>query len=164
MALQLQKYADAIVVLSAHPGLSSKKEKEQRRELDALWCNKLLTLPFDTFLAEWYAQPLFCTLQHNPSLLQLIIQRRMKQNPHELANVMRQLSLSKQPYRRRFPRPTLFLHGEEDLKYQKLYCKLPNTVTVRSIKSAGHAIHLENAQACAEEILKWLKGTTYANT
>ena len=157
IALQLQQFASAIIALSAHPGLGSQKEKEQRKEIDEIWCEKLLTLPFDIFLSEWYAQSIFCTLLHRTPLLKLILKRRMKQNPQDLARVMRQLSLANQPYITQFLCSTLFVHGEKDLKYRKLYRKLPKNVATRSVKHSGHAIHLEKPQACAEEILKWLK-------
>jgi 2-succinyl-6-hydroxy-2,4-cyclohexadiene-1-carboxylate synthase len=156
IALQLQECASAVVALSAHPGLMSQKEKEERSKIDKIWSEKLLTLPFDAFFAEWYEQPIFQTLRQNLSLLQLIVKRRMKQNPQDLARVICQMSLAGQPRITRFPTPTLFMHGEEDLKYRELYCGLPKTVAVRSIKNSGHAIHLENAQKCAEEILNWL--------
>jgi 2-succinyl-6-hydroxy-2,4-cyclohexadiene-1-carboxylate synthase len=162
IALQLQELAEAIIVLSAHPGLADQKEKEKRKESDEIWCEKLLTLPLDLFFSEWYAQPIFHTLSCNPSLLQSIIKRRMKENspdpnPQDLACVMRQLSLSSQPYITQFLCPTLFIHGEKDLRYRELYCNFPKTLSVRSIKNSGHAVHLENAQACAEEILNWLR-------
>jgi 2-succinyl-6-hydroxy-2,4-cyclohexadiene-1-carboxylate synthase len=156
IALQLQEYASALILLSAHPGLTSKKEKEQRRKVDDRWSEKLLSLPFDAFFAEWYKQPIFQTLQYNLSLLQLLVKRRMKQNPQDLARVLRQLSLANQPHMTQFRIPTLFIHGEEDLKYRELYCRLPKTITVRTIKNGGHTIHLENARECAEEILNWL--------
>lgn len=157
IALQLQDHAMAIVALSAHPGLETQEEKNLRRQIDKEWSEKLIRLPFDAFFAEWYAQPIFQTLPRHPSLLQTIVKRRMKQNPQNLARVMQQMSLCNQPPITTFACPTLFLHGEEDLKYQQLYCRLPKTVAVRSIKNCGHAIHLENAAACAEQILNWIE-------
>jgi pimeloyl-ACP methyl ester carboxylesterase len=65
------------------------------------------------------------------------------------------LSLADQPHITEFLCPTLFIYGEEDLKYRELYCKLPKTVSVRSIKNCGHCVHLENAPDCAKEILNW---------
>jgi pimeloyl-ACP methyl ester carboxylesterase len=90
----------------------------------------------------------------------------MKQNPHDLARVMHQLSLSNQPHITQFLCSTLFMYGEEDLKYRELYCRLQKTASVCGIKNSGHAIHLENARACAEEILKWLERirANHANT
>ncbi len=163
VALQLQEYASALVVLSAHPGLECKKEKEQRRKVDERWSEKLLSLPFEVFFAKWYEQPIFQTLRQNLPLLQFLVKRRMKQNPQDLARVLRQMSLANQPNITQFLVPALFIYGEEDLKYRELYCRLPKTVAVRSIKNGGHIIHLENAQECAEEIFIWL-GEINANT
>ncbi len=141
IALQLQEKFRAVVAISAHPGLKSQEERDLRAQTDAAWCEKLRTLPFSEFLSEWYAQPIFKQ-----------IFPRKKQDPHVLARMLEQMSLAKQPLIEQFHRPTLFIHGEEDLKYQQLYCKLPPTVIVRSVPNCGHAVHLENPVACAEHI------------
>jgi 2-succinyl-6-hydroxy-2,4-cyclohexadiene-1-carboxylate synthase len=158
IALQLQECARAVVALSAHPGLASDKERTERRASDAVWTEKLLKMPFEAFLEEWYAQPMFQGLAKNPTFLQ----KRLQQNPSHLAKVMQQMSLAAQPHITQFSCPTLFVHGEEDLKYRQLYCKLPDTVSVRSITHCGHAVHLENAKNCSEHILNWLE-ITHAN-
>lgn len=162
IALQLQEIASAIVVLSAHPGLKTSQEKEERRKIDESWIAKILEMPWEVFLAEWYAQPVFQALQHKPSFLKKIIEKRLNQNPKDLALVLRQLSLANQPLIDHFSSPALFLYGEEDLKYRELYSRLPKNVQVRGIQNCGHAIHLENAAACAHEIFTWLN--CYANS
>lgn len=141
IALQLQEKFRAVVAISAHPGLKTQEERDFRAKTDAAWCEKLRTLPFSQFLSEWYAQPIF--KKAFP---------RKEQDPHLLARMLEQMSLAKQPHIEQFPRPTLFIYGEEDLKYRELYCKLPNTVTVRGVPHCGHAVHLENPAACAEHI------------
>jgi 2-succinyl-6-hydroxy-2,4-cyclohexadiene-1-carboxylate synthase len=162
IALQLQDQFSALAILSAHPGLATQKEKDDRRKIDEEWCEKLLKLPFDAFLGQWYAQPIFQSLSHKPDLLQAILKKRMQQDPHNLAHILRQMSLSNQPQISDFPSPTLFLYGEEDLKYRQLYYKLPN-IAVRCVKGSGHTVHLENAAACAEQIINWIE-VTNANT
>ncbi len=149
LAMQLQECAEAIVVLSGHPGLETEEEKAARRKIDEQWSKKLETMPIDGFITEWYQQPIFQTLGSIPK-------RRLNQNPQHLANVMQQLSLANQPHFNQFSRPALFLYGEEDLKYRQLYYTLPKTVSVRSIKNCGHAIPIENAKEAAEIILHWL--------
>jgi 2-succinyl-6-hydroxy-2,4-cyclohexadiene-1-carboxylate synthase len=166
IVLQLQEHAAAVIALSAHLGLATEGEKAKRRKIDEAWREKLLKLPFDAFFYEWCAQPIFQnrSRQRNLPLLQLIVKRRMKQNPQDLARVMQQLSLANQPHITQFLCPTLLLYGEEDLKYRQLYCrlaetdaKLQKTVSVRGIKNCGHAIHLEDAPKCAEEMINWLE-------
>jgi 2-succinyl-6-hydroxy-2,4-cyclohexadiene-1-carboxylate synthase len=167
IALQLQESASALIALSAHPGLASREEKETRKRIDQEWADKLLHLPFDTFLAEWYTQPIFHSFLHNPTFLKTLIKRRKRQNPKHLALVLKQMSLVHQKRIKCFLCPTLFMYGEEDWKYRQLYCKLPQTVAVRSVKDAAHAVHLENPTHCAEQILTWLdldKENTDANT
>lgn len=162
IGLQLQDQFKAMAALSAHPGLATQAEKEARNKIDEEWCEKLIQLPYDAFLSEWYAQPIFQSLSQRPYLLQTILKRRMRQDPHNLAHVLRQMSLSTQQQITDFPCPTLFLYGEEDLKYRQLCCKLPD-VAVRSVKDSGHAVHLENAAGTAEQIINWIE-VTNANT
>lgn len=147
IALMLKDLAKNLIVLSGHPGLKEEKEKIQRRQSDEKWSQALVSLPFDTFLSKWYAQPVFHR-QHA---------RRSAQNPQDLARVLMQMSLSEQPHCDTFPCPTLFLYGEYDLKYRELYRKLPNTVTVCEISDSSHAIHLDNAAVCTTTITNWLK-------
>jgi len=162
IALQLQQSASAVVALSAHPGLTDEKEREARMKMDEAWGEKLLHFPFAEFLEQWYAQPIFQDLQNKPALLQNILNKRMHQNPLALAQVIKQLSLATLPVVASFSCPTLFIHGEEDLKYRELYAKLPKTVSVRGIKDCGHMVHLEKPQESAQHILNWLG--SHANT
>ncbi len=159
IALQLQEYASAIVALSAHPGLATPNEKESRWKIDEEWSEKLLRLPFEKFLDEWYGQSVFADLKNKPEFLENVMKRRKEQDPLALSEVMRQLSIAKMPAAE-FSLPTLFVYGEEDLKYRELYARLPNTVAVKGIRSSGHILHLEKPKECAEIILNWL---TYAN-
>ncbi len=149
IAMQLQEYASSLVILSAHPGLATKAEREARRKIDETWSEKLLQLPLEEFLAEWYAQPIF---QHFS-----LIDRRLSQDPQALSKIILQLSLANQEI---FPIscPVLFLYGEEDLKYRELYCRIPNAC---GIPGCGHVVHLEKPKDCAEIILDWL---LHANT
>ncbi len=150
IALQLADCAKALVLLSAHPGLKTEQEKEEQKKREEVWINKLHTLPFDTFLTEWYAQPLF----HSPSAdRRFYPPRRQLQEPRSLAKVMEQMSLASQKYRDTFACPALFLHGEYDEKYRNLYAKLPKDISVEKINHSGHACHLEQPRLCAHTIL-----------
>ncbi len=155
IALSLKEYASALIILCSHPGLKTQKEKDERLQIDKTWSEKLQTLPFDHFLKEWYAQPIF------PPNSQMPPQRKRNQNPQSLSRVMTQMSLSSQEYGEDYPIPTLFLHGEKDLKYAELYRTLPKSVAVRSVDHSGHAVHLEQTLLCANHILNWLE--TYAD-
>jgi 2-succinyl-6-hydroxy-2,4-cyclohexadiene-1-carboxylate synthase len=157
IALQLKEIAKALVVLSGHPGLKEQKQKEDRLKSDEIWSAKLLTLPLEAFFAEWYAQPLFHPSLGNPDFLQKIAQRRIKQNPENLSYALLQMSLAHQSYTDDFSCPTLFLHGENDLKYRDLYRALPKTTSVHQIDGCGHAVHIESPAISSKKILNWLE-------
>jgi 2-succinyl-6-hydroxy-2,4-cyclohexadiene-1-carboxylate synthase len=152
IALQLRQWAKALVVISGHPGLKTEKEKEQRWRVDQMWSEKILHAPFETFLAEWYAQALFHPLPKN----HLSAKSQITHNPQHLASALLQMSLAKQSHIDDFPCQTLFVHGEIDLKYRDLYSNLPKTVSVRQVLKCGHIVHKNNAAECAQQILNWL--------
>ena len=152
IAIQLQEHASALIILSGHYGLQTEEEKRERLERDRVWSEKLLTLPIKTFLEEWYSQPIF-----QGADTASLIERRAQQHPHNLSQALLQLSLAHQPYSDAFPCKTLFLYGENDLKYRALYSRLPKTVTVSQVEKSGHAILLDNPAGCSEKILHWLQ-------
>jgi 2-succinyl-6-hydroxy-2,4-cyclohexadiene-1-carboxylate synthase len=141
-----------LIILSGHPGLQTEQEKQERLKIAEQWSEKLVALPFKVFLSQWYAQPLFHSKPRS------ILERRIKQDPQALSALMLQMSLAHQRRHREFSCPTLFLYGEYDLKYRKLYFELPDSVAVREVQKCGHILHLENAARCAERILNWLLG------
>lgn len=58
----LEKAADrfkAFIFLSAHPGLVTDQEKQQRKAHDLAWSEKLQHLSWDEFLKQWTMQPVF---------------------------------------------------------------------------------------------------------
>lgn len=143
------------VVLSAHLGLETQGEREERWKNDLQWIKMLENGPIDLFLDKWYAQPLFASLRNQRPLFEQVLMRRRQQDPLKLASLLKQMSLAKQQPISQFPSDMLFLFGENDLQYEKLYCKLPTQVRRKKIPHAGHAAHLENPDACAETIKQW---------
>jgi 2-succinyl-6-hydroxy-2,4-cyclohexadiene-1-carboxylate synthase len=150
LALECMDIAKALVILSGHPGLHTEQEKQERVKTDQQWSEKLLALPLETFLSQWYTQPLFHSMPRS------VLERRMKQDPQALSAIFLQLSLAHQRRHRAFSCPTLFLYGEYDEKYRKLYFELSTIAAVREVQKCGHTLHFENAAGCAERILNWL--------
>ncbi|HEY5259753.1 MAG TPA: hypothetical protein VIJ46_03825, partial [Rhabdochlamydiaceae bacterium] len=140
-----------VVVLSGHPGLTSEEEKEARWNEDLVWIARLQELPFDKFLEMWYDQPLFGALKHHPQF-PMLIERKRSLDPQKLIQLLRTFSLAKQERLWHLPH-TLFLYGEEDLKYAALYNAF---VASHKIQGATHAIHIENPGECAKHIRKWI--------
>jgi len=140
-----------LIALSSHMGLKTDLEKQERKKNDLLWEERLKTLPSDEFLKLWYEEPVFASLQKRPEILEELLKRRSYQNGVELADILSQVSLSKQPVYDEFEHPVHFLFGEEDKSYVGLYSSIPSSLK-KEIKKAGHAVHLENPMACVEAI------------
>lgn len=144
-------YSD-VIALSAHPGLVDAGERERRRTKDALWIDKLRKESLENFLEAWYAQPLFTDLKVN-------LDHRLCHNSVELALFLERFGVGCMPTPQLHP-GTLFAYGERDLKYKTLYHTLPSHVQAVAIPAAGHALHIENPEACA----KLIKGAIHEHT
>jgi 2-succinyl-6-hydroxy-2,4-cyclohexadiene-1-carboxylate synthase len=153
VALQLAAQAKMckLILLSAHPGLTSEKELAQKRIEDSNWAKLLETLPLPEFLERWYAQPLFATLKSKQTLFEPLLQRRLLINPSAHANLLKKFGLGSQ-ISLVLPTEATFIYGEEDLKYSNLSHTLPPSWKKIKIAGSGHAVHLENPEACAEHI------------
>jgi 2-succinyl-6-hydroxy-2,4-cyclohexadiene-1-carboxylate synthase len=148
-------FCSSIVLLSAHTGLRTQEEKEKRLEHDLLWVKCLREKGLTKFLEAWYEQPLFASLKRIPKTLESLLKERVKNDASYLIKILKNYSLSFDPYREYFPLPTLALYGELDEKYAYLYTHLPKNVAVSCIKQAGHAVHLEKPQECVDVIKKF---------
>lgn len=151
--LKLQLLAS--IIISAHPGLATQQEREERWKMDCKWIEMLESNP-NEFFEAWYAQDLFSTLKENKSVFEAMLKRRKNQDPKLLVRTLKTYSLAHDLPTSFLP-GLLFLYGEKDLKFQNLYLKLPRTVEVKKIENAGHALHLENPRACCALI----KGIIY---
>lgn len=155
IALQLKqrfpKRFDQLILLSSHPGILSEEEKQARWKEDLQWIHLLETETIQAFLEKWYSQKIFESLKKQSDLFQETIKRRQKQDAQYLAKILRNYSLSKLPQPKIFPE-TIFFYGEHDLKYARIYHKLPSFIKVVKIRDSGHAIHLENPSGCARKI------------
>ncbi len=139
------------ILISTHPGLKTPEEKAQRLLQDQYWIQKLRQEPLESFLKDWYAQPLFESFRKHPEFPK-IVSRRVQQDPQVLAQMLEQESLAHQEFT--FSEG-IFLHGALDQKYAQLYrdLKIPSI----EIPEAGHAAHLENPKGCAEAIRQALE-------
>jgi 2-succinyl-6-hydroxy-2,4-cyclohexadiene-1-carboxylate synthase len=147
-----------LILLSTNPGLTSTKEVAARKEEDLKWAELLETLPLEKFLDLWYAQPLFASLKKKKELFEPLLQRRLSIDSKGHANLLRRFGLGTQ-ISSLLPAEATFMYGEEDLKYSNLSHTLPPNWKKIKIAGSGHAVHLENPEACAHHIqeLAWRK-------
>jgi 2-succinyl-6-hydroxy-2,4-cyclohexadiene-1-carboxylate synthase len=135
------KKVKSLTLLSAHLGLSSELEREKRLEKDRELAKKILEIPIDEFLREWYDQPLFRTLVSKMDIRSM----RKQQSQEGISKALLAFSLAKQHVNIKSAK---LLVGEYDDAYRTHYRNLPHTV----IAGAGHAIHLENPHAVAKSL------------
>lgn len=126
----------SLTLISSHRGLQNPIDKEKRLESDREWAKKL-EHSFDDFLRTWYDQPIFAGYRPNLTM-------RKKQNPKELVKTFLHYSLAYQKFLN--PQNALFVVGEKDGKYKKLY---PDAAI---IPNAGHMVHLEQPKQLANLI------------
>lgn len=148
---------ETAVIISAHLGLQSESEKSARWKKDLEWVSMLENRPFEEFLEAWYSQSYFTNLRARPEIYYPMLERRRRQDPKELADVMKTYSLSKQS--RMYAPDCLYMCGSQDLTYVNLYHTLPPSCQVRVVPDSGHNIVLENPDACAAEIKTYLEET-----
>ncbi|NGX37822.1 MAG: 2-succinyl-6-hydroxy-2,4-cyclohexadiene-1-carboxylate synthase [Chlamydiae bacterium] len=149
LALELKsRFPDAfgkVIALSTHPGSLCEKEMKTRN----MWAQMLRSIPLDHFLEKWYDQELFQSLKRHP-IFPSMLARRKNQNPSSLSQFFMEFSRVKKTAPQVFPE-TVFIYGEEDLKYAELYRKLFPIEQIK-IENAGHALHLENPKTTAQVI------------
>ncbi len=139
-----------LVLESASPGLATEVERRARREVDEARAVRLETDDFGAFLDDWYAQPLFKTLAQHEGLTERMKAARGRNDPHELARVLRGLGTGQQPslWERLadLPVSTLAVAGALDGKYvevaERMAVRSPRLRTV-VVPNAGHNVHAE---------------------
>ena len=130
-----------LTLLSSHLGLASEEERKKRLEKDRELAKRILEIPIDEFLKEWYDQPLFRTLIEKMDIRTM----RRTQDREGIAKALLEFSLGKQETS---VKSANLLVGEYDEAYRAHYRNWPHIV----IPDAGHAIHLENPNAVARTL------------
>ena len=167
MAFHLQANAPekvkAQILLSSAPGLKTQLEREQRVRADGKLMDKLESMGFKAFLAEWYSSQLFGSIRNNPDLMDILTQKRSSNDVEQLRrslSLMGNGALSSQwENLKNMTAPTLLITGESDEKYahlnQEMHSKIPGSIH-QQIKEAGHAFYLEKPLETARIIRDFL--------
>ena len=161
--------ARRLVLESASPGIDDPAVRESRRVHDDALAAQLD--PLDTpdalagWLQEWYAEPLWSSLNARPELLERVIAARSSAAPHALANALRSFSTGKQPSLwgalSSLRPPTLLLVGELDHKYTEIAERMVdgNPGIARMVVSGcGHNVHLEAPETYTTVLKHFLAG------
>lgn len=158
MMLEFPTRFERVILESASPGLKTEPERSHRIQADEQRVQELETSRFESFLTNWYHQPLFKSLQNHPDL-KALIERRLQNNPRELAKSLRHLGTGKQPSLweklKQNKIPLLLLVGEYDQKFRTINTEMANLCQVAQLEiipKSGHTIHLENRTAWITQV------------
>lgn len=153
-----------VVLESGSPGLRRRRERGERRRDDAALAATIERDGVEAFVRRWEALPLFDGLRSLPDPLRSSLhQRRLSHRPEALAGSLRALSLGAQPnYWTRLwtvRAPTLLLTGARDAKFTGIAWAMAAEMPLvwgHVFPGAGHAPHLEAADAWAREVTGFL--------
>lgn len=150
MAVHFPSRFPKAILESASPGLKTEPERSARRQADRHLARQLESSDFKSFLLNWYSQPLFKSLQNHPQY-DSIINRRVQENPLELAKSLRNMGAGSQPpLWDKLPDSQvnlLLLVGEYDRKFRAINAEMADLCRAAQLKiipQSGHNIHLEN--------------------
>lgn len=153
----------ALVVVGAHPGISSLAERLKRRHQDELDARLLEERGLETFLSAWHERPPFQTRRQRPGWFDEVLRKRATNEAQALAGVLRRLGLGSQadlrPLLPRIPCPVLWVTGALDEPYTRLAQEcVPLLPQGRhaALPGAGHGAHLEEPQAFQDALRRFL--------
>jgi 2-succinyl-6-hydroxy-2,4-cyclohexadiene-1-carboxylate synthase len=157
-------YADRfpkVILESASPGLKTEAERLARIQHDFALAERIET-NFPQFLADWYEQPLFRSFKQHPNFEQMM-QKRLRNNPVELAKSLRNMSTGLQPSLwknlENHQNSLLLMVGENDRKFitinQDMASICPRA-KLAIVSNAGHNIHAEQPITYANQIAQFL--------
>ncbi|AGA33326.1 2-succinyl-6-hydroxy-2,4-cyclohexadiene-1- carboxylate synthase [Thioalkalivibrio nitratireducens DSM 14787] len=146
LACRFPERVSALILESAHPGLSEPRERRERARHDEDWARRFENGPWPAVLAHWYRQPVFASL--TDAQRDSFIARRARHSPQTLARVLRATNLARQPDRwhdlPRLPMPIAFIAGAEDPKFctvgERMARMLPELTLVK-LDGVGHNCH-----------------------
>ena len=144
------------VIVSAHPGLQTLKEKELRLKSDRAWALRFEAEEWNAVLADWNAQSVFEGSQDLPQRLEADFDRR------RLSAALVESSLGAQEDLRRplsqLALPVLWVAGERASKFRALseeMGSLNSHFETRILPGVGHR-SLWDRPDCFESIKRWI--------
>ncbi len=155
-AMRFPERCRVLVLESASPGLATAQEREARRKVDHARAVRLETEDFEAFLNQWYRQPLFASLAHHKGLTEQMVERRLANDPRELARSLHGMGTGGQPslWERLSELwvSTCAVVGARDPKYVEIarrMAALSPRMNAMVIPEAGHNVHAEQPRRFA---------------
>jgi len=153
-ALTYPEEVQGLILESSSYGIEDENERKKRRRQDLELAKEIRDKGVEWFEGYWSSLPLFTTQTRLPMEIRAKIrERRLGNVPHALANTLLGVGHGIYPcFKEQVPRltlPTLYIHGEEDEKYQNIgqqLQKLNPQIQKAVVPGAGHNTHLEKPE------------------
>lgn len=168
VAVHRPEIVSALILEGASPGIADANERAERIAADEALAARIEAEGVDWFADYWGALPMWDTQTSlHPVIRVALRQQRLAQRAVGLANSLRGMGAGAQePVWDRLDEvrmPVQLIAGALDEKYagiaREMALALPNA-TIELIEDAGHAAHLEQADAFATVVLDFLRRVT----
>ncbi|MEW6411456.1 MAG: 2-succinyl-6-hydroxy-2,4-cyclohexadiene-1-carboxylate synthase [Candidatus Zixiibacteriota bacterium] len=164
LATHYPKLVDKVIVESASPGLKTQQERSARVEHDLQIARDITTLPMAEFLARWYDQPLFATVDKNGPPFQSLMRRCLLNDSALLAKSLRHMGTGAQPSLwsdlPKIRSQLLLIVGGQDAKFKSIaeeIAEIRPATKIVVIPDAGHNVHMENPLEYIKQVSLFLK-------
>lgn len=165
LALHFPQKFPKVILESASPGLKTALEREQRRQKDEKLARALETRSLAEFLETWYQNPLFSSLQNHPQF-EIMVNRRLQNDPRLLAKSLRYLGTGQQPSLwqnlKTLQTPLLSIVGKLDAKFSAIATQMQalcSTAQLQIVENCGHNIHLEDPELFIKKVKDFLNAS-----
>jgi 2-succinyl-6-hydroxy-2,4-cyclohexadiene-1-carboxylate synthase len=155
----------ALILIGASPGIEDVHERRKRQASDQALVEKILANGVEWFADYWGSLPLFASQRRLPLNVQAKLRAsRAECDPQGLAYCLKNFGTGEQEFLGRVLHhlscPVLLMAGELDEKFSRLNHYMAASIGTRAVQvveipDAGHAAHIENAQAVAREIISF---------
>lgn len=152
-----------LILIGASPGIEEPRERAKRRNADHDLAADILTKGLEWFADHWGSLPLFASQKDLPIEIQNDLRRaRLANDPNGLAYSLAHWGAGEQefvgPYLYKIRCPLLLLAGALDQKFclsNHYMASAVGTSNLRRVEipHAGHAAHIEQPEAVAQEII-----------
>ncbi len=154
LALRHPERCAGLFLESASTGIEDASEREARRRSDEEKARRLESGDFESFLRDWYRQPLFASLTRNEGLLEETVEARLRNDPEELARSLRGMGAGSQPSLwgelAGLEVPSFAVAGELDEKYVRISDRMAShssRMRATVVSAVGHNVHAESRAA-----------------
>jgi len=149
-----------LVLVSGTPGIEDDSERAARVQADEELASRIESIGTSAFIQEWIRQPLFAKSKFSNEE----IQDRSRNTPTSLATSLRKCGTGQQDslwsQLQEINIPVLLICGARDEKFTEIAQRMNQAIprsTLRVLDKAGHNAHLDQPEAFAQAVNRWLQ-------